>query len=114
MNNILNYRLFCESLSEDEERNYFNSFSEDIHALLFYYVEKYNLTTAEAKDMFRPGTDFFVNFIYSLEDYPWFDYSKLNYFLKEWNILLDSIDDMREEGIFDNEDEYEDDEREEY
>ena len=82
--------------------------------MLFYYVEKYNLTTEEAKEMFKPGTDFFVNFIYSLEDYPWFDYSKLNYFLKEWNILLDSIDDMREEGIFDNEDEYEDDETEEY
>ena len=114
MKNILNYKLFCESLSEDEERDYFNSFSEDMHELLFYYVEKYNLTTEEAKEMFKPGTNFFVNFIYTLEDYHWFDYSKLNYFLKEWNRLLDSIDDMREEGIFDNEDEYEDDEREEY
>ena len=33
---ILNYKLFCESLSEDEERDYFNSFSEDMHELLFY------------------------------------------------------------------------------
>ena len=34
---ILNYKLFCESLSEDEERDYFNSFSEDMHKRVSEY-----------------------------------------------------------------------------
>lgn len=114
MKNILNYRLFYESLSEKEKRDYHNLFIEDMNDLFFYFVKKYNLSTESAKEMFKPRTDFFVDFITNLESYPWFDYGKLNYFLEEWNILLDSIDEMREDGIFDEEDEYEDDETEEY
>ena len=114
MRSILNWKLFCENMTEKEEMDYFNSFSEDLHRIVFDYVEKYDLTTTTAKEMFKPGTDFFVSFIESLEEYKWFDYKKLNYFLKEFNSLIDSIDDMREEGLFDEDDEYKDDETEEY
>jgi hypothetical protein len=111
---LFNYKLFCESLSEQEEIDYFNTYSEDIHELFFDYVKRYQLTTKTAQEMFRPGTDFFVIFIESLENYSWFDYRKLSYFLKEWDQLINSIDDMREEGIFDDDENEIDDEETEY
>jgi hypothetical protein len=67
MKRILNYKLFCENMSEKEEMDYFNSFSENMNELLFFFVEKYDLTTESAKEMFKPGTDFFVEFIQRLE-----------------------------------------------
>ena len=108
MNKLINFKLFCESLSAEEELDYHNQFLDDLNELFFYYVEKYNLTTQSAKEMFEPGSDFLVDFIVKLEDYPWFDYTKLQYFLKEWNNMLNTIDDMREEGMFETDDEEDD------
>jgi hypothetical protein len=102
--------MFCESLSPEEELHYYNSFLDDLNELFFYYVEKYNLTSESAKQMFKSGSDFLVDFIVKLEDYSWFDYTKLEYFLKEWYKMLDTIDDMRQEGMFETDDEEQDDE----
>jgi hypothetical protein len=109
MRSLYDFKMFCESLTAQEELDYYNQFLDDLNELFFYYVEKYDLTTESAKEMFKPGSDFLVEFIVKLEDYPWFDYTKLQYFLKEWDKMLDTIDDMREEGMFETDDQEEDD-----
>lgn len=90
----MNHLRMYEEFDEEEYRGLSSEQEEDLFEIFHEWIDrKYpDLSQEELVEVFKPGTDTFVEFLQELEEETtWFDYSQVDRIYQEISLYIDDL-----------------------